>query len=163
MNNVYEQFETAKPGILYKVSRIGMWVCNISATFYLLLFNTLFALVCALGSLLFILYKKEAYVEFEYKFNSGEITIVKITDKKKRRTIVKFTMSQIEAMFPENDANLARFKDYTAIGKDCFTDKEKRIYDILSVQGGERILLRFTPNDEFISCCYRSNPKAVTK
>lgn len=163
INGIYEQLEKSKPTTLYKTIRAIFWITAITAAYYLFTFNTLVFILCALAAVFLRLFNAEINVDFEYRYSAGDIKIIKINDKKKRRHAAKFNIKQIEAMFPENDANLSKYNDYVVLGKDCFNDKDKKIYNVLYTEGENKILLRFTPDETLLDLCYKSNPRAVIK
>ena len=162
-NTIYEQLEKAKPTKLYKTLKAAFWIINVTAIYYLFTFNTLIFILCALAAVFLNFFTSETNLDYEYKFSSDEVRIVKIVDKRKRRHAAKFNIKQIEAMFPEKGADLSKYESYTVIGKDCFTDPEKKIYNVLYTEGGNRIFLRFTPDETLLDLCYKSNPRNVIK
>ena len=162
-NTIYEQLEKSRPTKLYKTVKIFFWFTNLTAAYYLFTFNTPIFILCALASVFLKFFTSETHLDFEYRFSSDEVKIIKINDNRKRRHAAKFNIKQIEAMFPEKDADLSKYENYTVLGKDCFTNPEKRIYNVLYIEGGDRILLRFTPDETLLDLCYKSNPRAVIR
>ncbi len=103
--------------------------------------------------------KRKSYTEYDYEFNSGELTISCIYEKSKRKEIVTIVMKDIKSMESSVNKNLKNLKI-----KKCYNEesKDKKPYIILldnnSIKGYEVML-----DEKMAELCYYSNPQIVKR
>ncbi|HBM79426.1 MAG: DUF6106 family protein [Clostridiales bacterium] len=106
--------------------------------------------------------KRREFVEFEYSFTSGEIDIDKIIEAKRRKKVINFDINEIIMMAPVGST----FLDGTPKGKKIIAypkNTKERIFEIVLNKNGEVKDIYFIPDDEFVTLCFRSNPRSVKK
>lgn len=101
MDKFYEQFMTKDYGKLPKVMQIIFYV---SLLFFvvsvsLFIFLGIIGIAIAISSLIVAIYaevfSRKVFLEYEYEYFEGEITISKIINKKSRKIIATFNLEQI--------------------------------------------------------------------
>ncbi|MFL0268513.1 DUF6106 family protein [Candidatus Clostridium radicumherbarum] len=162
MDNFYEQLAATYKTGTYKLLNacvyfFGALAVISMAVIPVFILSLLIAIACFFG-------KKKLYVEYEYAFTNGEIDIDKIVEMKKRKRVMNFQIKEVELLAPENSYYV---KDFLNVPNDivsCYpktTDKD--IYVAMITGGNKRVKLRFTPDEEFLSLCFKYNPRAVKK
>lgn len=103
--------------------------------------------------------RKKSYAEYDYEFNSGELTISCVYEKSKRKEIVNIVMKDIKSMESSVNKDLKNLKI-----KKCYNEggDGKRPYIILvnsnNIHGYEVML-----DEKMAELCYFSNPQVVRK
>lgn len=102
--------------------------------------------------------RKKSYAEYDYEFNSGQLTISCVYEKSKRKEIANIVMKNIKSMEPSVNKDLKNLKI-----KRCYNEKskDKKPYIILAnnnIEGYEVML-----DEKMAELCYFSNPQAVRK
>ena len=108
MDKFYEQFITKDYGKLPKIMRTILYV----SLFFLLISISLFiilgmiGIVIAISSIIVAIYcevfSRKVFIEYEYEYFEGEITISKIINKKSRKVIATFNLEQISKVSKPN-------------------------------------------------------------
>ena len=91
-------------------------------------------------------------VEFEYAVAGGTLDIAKITDKRKRKRIVKVDVREIDLFCKADDKRLEKMnftKRFIAAGDP--TDAENTYCLVYNSQAYGRTLIAFTPNEKIIN------------
>lgn len=95
MNKFYEQFITKDYGIAPKIMRVLFWVSVGLSVFFFSSFIFVFAIFFAILFIVIELIIRNTFLEYEYEYFEGEITISKIMNKRIRKIIGRFTTEQI--------------------------------------------------------------------
>ena len=96
--------------------------------------------------------KDEAYSEYEYCFISGKIDVDKVINNKRRKSIVSFETSEIEAMGTVKSENFARhysMPDAKKI-KACFDLTLPNTYYATFVGDKGKVVLIFQPDETML-------------
>lgn len=130
---------------------IAIMICLNSIIFGILAFVTL--------SIPTFILKRKAYSEYDYEFNSGELTISCVYEKSKRKEVTNIVMKEIKSMKPSKDENVKDLKI-----RKCYMEKynDKKPYIILTKgekEQGYEVLL----DEKMVELCYFSNPQAVKR
>lgn len=103
--------------------------------------------------------KRKSYIEYDYEFNSGELTISCVYEKSKRKEITNIVIKEIRFMKPSQEIDLNNLKV-----RKCYSEKcdDKKLYTILvsnkNKQGYEVLL-----DEKMVGLCYFSNPQVVKR
>ena len=119
-------------------------------------------ILCVAAGVVYYFLSLNANIEFEYQYCEREITVDKILNKSKRKSVGKFEVDHIEALAPTNSHHLDEFKNKTLKTMDFSArDKSRQpdptytfIYD-----GKERII--FEPTAEFVAAVKSVAPRKV--
>lgn len=162
MDRYYEQLTSAYRSKLYEV--YGFLMIAMVVIFALFIFTALFPvsiITAGLGALFFFLKQKE-YVEYEYVFTNGDVDIDIIMAAKKRKRLVSFDTKSVTAMAPVGSL----FLDGAPKGKKIIaypkTNKAKVFIAIVNKDNAVNEIY-FTPNEEFVNLCFRTNPQNIKK
>lgn len=103
--------------------------------------------------------KRKSYAEYDYEFNSGELTISCVYEKSARKEIANIVMKEIKSMKPSEAVKLDNLKV-----KRCYRGKcnNKKLYTILvnkENEQGYEILL----DEKMAELCYFSNPQVIKR
>lgn len=164
MDNFIEQLVKTYKTPKYVFMSLGGYVFGIIAAF-ILIFNPIVAILFAALSTFCFIYKKNLFVEYEYKFVSGIIDIDKILEMKKRITIVSFNIRDAELLAPSDSDWIKNFtpkpeKIIRCIPSTC---KDKISYLAIITKGATKIMVEFTPCEELLEICFKYNPRGVKK
>lgn len=163
MDNFYEQLITAKGAASYKIANIAFYVLLVLAAVFMAMNIVISMFYIVLAAVTFFL-KKQLYVEYEYVFTNGEIDMDKILEMKKRTKAISFSIKDIELMAPEGSDFIRDFKNKPAKVLSLHPkNTDKKIYIAMVTGGMKRVQLRFIPDEQFISLCYKYNPRAVKR
>lgn len=164
MDNFYEQLETAKEPIKYKVLKNSFIFFAVFAVLTLGMGQIPIALISALISGLTFFFKRKAYVEYEYVFTNGAVDIDAIYEMKRRKRVLSFSAKDIELLAEDNSAFVKDFTNAPDKTMDCYpSTSEKKVYVAMITGGTERLQLRFTPSKDLVDMFYRVNPRATKK
>lgn len=162
MDNFYEQLiPTYKTGI-YKLLSAFVYIFGFLAAI------TLSALpifvVCLMIAVASFFLKKKFYVEYEYVFTNGEIDVDKIVEMKKRSRVITFDIKNVELIAAEDSQYYRDFSNKPDKTITLFPGtNDRRVYVAMLTGGNERVQIRFAPDEEFLSVCFKYNPRAVKK
>jgi len=78
------------------IAILAMILVFLCLTVFAQIIGTLFVLI--IGGIVYIAYKliKTRFVEFEYSFTNGDLTVDKIIDRSRRKRVVSFDMKDVE-------------------------------------------------------------------
>jgi hypothetical protein len=162
VDNFYEQLITTYKTTPYKI---------VNASFYIFGFLALItisalpmAVLCAVLAAAAFFGKKKLYVEYEYVFTNGEIDVDKIVEMKKRSRVITFNIKNVEILAPEESNSVKDFANKPEKALDLYPKTtDKKVFVAMVTGGTERLQVRFVPDEEFLSLCYKYNPRAVKK
>lgn len=162
MDRYYEQLTSAYRSKLYDM--YGFLMIVMAVIFVLFIFNSLFPVAIIAGGLgvLFFFLRQKEYVEYEYVFTNGDVDIDIIMAAKKRKRLVSFDIKSVIAMAPVGSYSLdgaPKGKKLIAYPKN---NKEKVFITIVNKDNAV-IEVHFTPNEEFVNLCFRTNPQNIKK
>lgn len=164
MDNFHEQLITTNKIGAYKSFNVLMYVFLVLSAISLGSANIIPAIFLIAITVGIFFYKGNLFVEFEYDFTNGEIDVDKIIGMKKRTRILTFNVKDIELLAEENSTYI---KDFTKISLKEINAIPRNVKDsayLAMITGrGQKIELRFAPDEEFIALCYKYNPRAVKK
>lgn len=156
-----EQLTQAYKSIIYGPSRYLIWVMIIIFAIAIVPFFPL-GIAAAILGVAFFFAKRNGYVEYEYIFTGGEVSIDIIREALRRKKVIRFDMKDVEQMAPSGSANLnnmSKSKKIIAYPK----NNTEKVYVAVFRKDGEVNEVYFTPNEDFVNMCFRSNPKNVKK
>lgn len=107
--------------------------------------------------------KRKAYAEYDYEFNSGELTISAVYEKQRRKKIGDIALNQIEIMAPIDSEDARKFSD--AQVKKCYNDvKEGQMeYSIVVKWETKRVAYHVAIDKQMLDLCFFANPQNVKR
>jgi hypothetical protein len=164
MDNFHEQLVTTGKMGIYKFVNVLMYIFFGLTLILLGSANIIPAIVLIVITLGMFLYKGKLFVEYEYAFTNGEIDVDKIIGMRKRTRILTFNIKDIEVLAEENSDFIRDFSTATLKEINAIPRKFNHSAYIAMITGrGQKIQLRFSPDEEFLALCFRYNPRAVKK
>jgi len=164
MANVYKQEVDASNIVRYK-SMKGLAVASfVIAAFYLFLGQIIAASVMAIFGFFALYARRYALMSYSYEIKDGEISVERIIDRKQRKKIVSFKISDIIIMAPEKSEKIRELsikQDKTMAFH--MRGMLKGIYTILTKADGKVYKLKLAPDKKFIDLCLRQNSAKVIK
>lgn len=161
MDKYYEQMTQAYKSSLHEVYHYLSIGLAVVAALTIMPFYPA-ALISAGLAVLFYFLKQKEYVEYEYIFTSGEIDIDTVIEAKKRKKIINFDIRDVAVLAPKGSS----FLDSAPHGKKIVAypkNSQNKIYVAVVRKDNTVNEIYFTPDEEFINLCFRSNPKNVKK
>lgn len=169
-DNFYEQFVGAHESMAYKLVNIIMKISIVFGVLYMLsaallgLLGLILAILCAIIYFSMIMLKRKIYLDYEYDFTNGEIDIVSIGDKIKRKVIVTFDMKEVELLAAKDSDDIRDFSNKPNRILKCYPkDTNEKVYTAILTGGGKSAQIEFVPDKEFLNLCFQKNPRAVKK
>lgn len=169
-DNFYEQFVGANDSAAYKVVGVIMKISIVFGVLYMLssaflgLLGIILTILCAIIYFSMIILKRKIYLDYEYDFTNGEIDIVSIGDKIKRKVIITFDIKEIGILAAKDSDEIRDFSNRPNRILKCYPkDTDDKIYTIILIKSGKSIQIEFVPDKEFLNLCFQKNPRAVKK
>lgn len=102
-------------------------------------------------------------IEYEYSFFEGDFAVDKIINKSKRKRVKRVNFSKLEMIAPEKSKRLGGNPNSNAIKYDYSTlDDEYQDYvAVLLNDDGQRVEIKFSPNEELLNVLKRKYPRKV--
>lgn len=100
--------------------------------------------------------KDEAYLEYEYAYTCGDLEIAKIINSKRRKTLCKFTCSDIQAFGKTTASNYSRYKSMPDAKKLYATfvnlkkESSDKVYFAFYIGKKGKVVLHFEPDEEML-------------
>jgi hypothetical protein len=164
MANVYKQ-EVDASNIVRHKSMKGLAVASfVIAAFYLYLGAIIAALVMARFGSFALFTRRYALLSYSYEIKDGEISVEKIIDRKQRKKIINFKISDIIIMAPEKNEKISQLgikQDRTMAFH--MRGMIKGVYTILTKADGKVYKLKLAPDKKFIDLCLRQNSAKVIR
>lgn len=153
MNKFYEQFITKDYGIAPKIMRGLFWATLGLAVFFLSI-NFILSIIFIILFLGVELICRKTFLEYEYEYFEGELTISKIMNKKNRKIIGNFTIEQISRVSKPETIDKS-----TNVIKACIKGIENNKELVLFIGGGEHPKAYYLSIDEkFFEILKREKP-----
>ncbi len=119
-------------------------------------------ILCVAAGAIYYFLNLNANIEFEYQYCEREITVDKIMNKSRRKTVAKYEVDKMEVLAPTRSHHLDEFRNKTLKESDYSArDKTRQpdptytfIYD-----GKERVV--FEPTPEFVNAVKSVAPRKV--
>jgi hypothetical protein len=164
VDNKYNQLVTTYKTVQYRSINFIVVMGIILAIWMLLFGQVVPAVILIIAAAASFYFKRYLYVEYEYKFDSGNVEIYKIIGKSMRKKLIEFNIKDIEILSPESSKSLKALANIPHKKKNLYpvTSKEK-IYAAILKLNDERIKLRFVPDEKFVELCFRYNRNVVKK
>lgn len=169
-DSYYEQFIKAEKSVLYQVVSFIMKVSIVLAFVYFIFTSILGILGLILSLLCVIIYigfkflKRKIYIDYEYDFTNGEIDIITIGDKIKRKLVLNFQISEVQLLGPKDSDEIKDFSNKpTNVVRAHAKDTKEKVYTAFIDNGANKVQLDFIPNKEFLDLCFHKNPRAVKR
>lgn len=164
MDTFYEQFLTTCKTSTYKIMKIVPYILFVFGAAMLLLGMLLLALVAVLIGAAAFYYKRFLYLEYEYIFTNGEIDIDRILEINTRKRMISFNIKEVELLASEDSAEYKGFANKPADIFQAFPNtSQHKVYVAIINSGNKKLQLRITPDQEFLTCCFKYNPRAVKR
>lgn len=163
MEKFYELSILAQESQKYKILKMLNIVFLVFMVMFMLVYPTLGLIIGLLLVLPTYLIKRVAFVEYDYEFNSGELTFSAIYEKKRRKEKGTIFLKEIELMAPINSQELDRYKNVKVIK--CYNDleKDKMLYSIVVKWETKMRAYHVMIDERMLDLCYFSNPHKVKK
>lgn len=161
MDRHYEQMTPAHKIKGYNICRCLFYVMSALSLLTIIILPAV-GIAFAVLAVLFYLLKRNGYTEYEYAFTSGQIDIDKIIEAKSRKRIISFDIMDVIMLAPENSSYL----DGIHRGKRIIAYPRgtgRKVYAAVIGRDSDISEVLFTPDEELMNLCYRSNPKNVKK
>jgi hypothetical protein len=125
---------------------------------------SILAIILIIGAIVLFFTKKNFYVEYEYTFVNGELSIDKILEMRRRKEITCFNIKSVELIAPEDSYYVKDFSNKPEKVLDLYPDTcDKPVYVAMVTGGLDRMIVRFVPDEKMLELCYRDNPRAIKK
>lgn len=99
-------------------------------------------------------------LEFEYLYVNGDLDIDKIMGKVKRKRVFSAAISDLEILAPSGSEEVKRIQVTKTLNFSSF-DSEKKTYDLIVQQNGQKIKVIFEPNDIILNGYKMLAPRKV--
>ncbi|MGH4121059.1 DUF6106 family protein [Clostridium sp.] len=163
MDHLYEQLVKADKTGFYKTVQVATYAFGFIALASITV-NYIISIILIVAAVTCFFYKKKLYVEYEYRFITGEIQIDKIVEMKKRSKIVTFNIREVALLALEDSDYVKDFSNKPESIVKCYSNtSEARVYIAMITEGNNKMQLMFMPDEKFLNLCYRSNPRVVKK
>lgn len=169
-DNFYEQFVGAHESVAYKLVNIIMKISIVFGVLYLFssiilgIIGLILTILCVIIYFGMIILKRKIYVDYEYDFTNGEIDIVSVGDKIKRKLIATFDIKEVELLAAKDSDEIRDFSNKPNKILKCYPkDTSEKIYTAILTGGGKSAQIEFVPDKEFLNLCFQKNPRAVKK
>lgn len=169
-DNFYEQFVPGHENTAYKIVNIEMKLSIVFGVLFLFssavlgLLGLILCVACAILYFVMIVLKRKIYVDYEYDFTNGEIDIVSIGDKIKRKAIITFDIKEVELLAAKDSYEIKDFSNKPDRILKCYPDDtDKKVYTAILKGSGKQAQIDFVPDEEFLDLCFYKNPRAVKK
>ncbi|HEY5563256.1 MAG TPA: DUF6106 family protein [Clostridiaceae bacterium] len=164
MNNYCEQLIRAKKSSIYSFVNFLMYFFCFFTIIFLTQKNFVLGIILAAITVCIFFFKGRLYVEYEYIFVDGEIEIDLILEAKKRKKAFTFNARDAILIAPIESDSYKNFSDKPSKIIKCYDKETKdKLYAAIINAGANKLQLHFTPNEIFLDCCYKKNPRAVKK
>ncbi|WP_243186803.1 hypothetical protein [Clostridium muellerianum] len=164
MNSYYKQLVTTYKTVQYKSLSSVTVVGFILALIMVVTYQMIPAVVLAAAAIGAGYFKRYLYVEYEYEFNKDEISICKIIGKVSRKKCIEFNIKDMEILATESSKHLKAINNLPKKKLKFYPVTSKaEIYSAVVKYNGERVQLKFVPDNQFIELCYKHNSKCVKK
>ena len=163
MNDSYVECLVArKQNGLYPVAKVIL-IIILAIGLVLGLFGTyVFLIPAILSALILFLLLPNMNLEYEYLYINREISIDKIMNKEKRKTVINIELDKMELMCPLNSHELDSYKarkikitDYSS------KDKDAKIFVLVCRMNNEDKLIAIEPNEEMLKAIKSIAPRKV--
>ncbi|MCT8975854.1 hypothetical protein N4T77_04510 [Clostridium sp. CX1] len=164
MDTCYEQLLTTYKTVKYRSLRFTSCLGAILGILMILVKQIVAGGFLLILSILIFYLKRYLYIEYEYKFNKGELVIEKIVARKDRKKVVYFNLKNVEILAKENSKYLKGLADTPKKKIKLYpvTCKET-VYTAIVKDKEQRVQVKFVPDDTLINLCYKYNPNVVKK
>lgn len=169
-DNFYEQFVKAEKTTIYKVVKFVMKVSIVLAFVYFIftpilgMFGIILSILCVIIYIGLKFLKRKVYVDYEYDFTNGEIDIVTIGDKVKRKLVLNFQISEVQLLAPKDSDEVRDFHNKPSkLIRAHAKDTNEKVYTAFIDSGANKVQLDFIPDKEFLDLCFHKNPRAVKR
>ena len=175
MNNFFEETafiidedKAKKKYNVLKIISIGLFACAIiwfivvlcglpydGLAFYLIgLIPQLFFLISAIFLWFF---KDSYYIDYDYRFSSGEVIIMKVIDQKKRRKGISFRCNDLERFGDYGSETYLRYKKMPNVKVLYMTSNEtpakgKNFYYAVYNTSDKKLIIVLECSKEFVKC-----------
>jgi|GEM_PF-609416 len=169
-DNFYEQFVPGHENTAYKVVNIEMKLSIVFGVIFLFstailgLLGLILCVMCAIIYFGMVILKRKIYVDYEYDFTNGEVDIVSIGDKIKRKLIITFDIKDVEILAAKDSNEIKDFSNKPNKILQCYPkEANEKIYTAILNGGGKQAQIEFIPDKDFLNLCFQKNPRAVKK
>lgn len=164
MDNFHEQLEVTGGTLAYKIMNFSVYFFGALTLACITLGQLILTVISIALAVIFFIFKKNAYVEYEYDFTNGELDVDAIYEQKKRKRLLTINVKDIELLAEEESYYVKDFSNKPEKILTCYPKtSDKKVYVAMVTGGVERLQLRFTPDSELLELCMRYNPRAVKR
>ena len=139
-------------------------IASLFLSFTLFVISPIFGVVSlVVFSLPTFILKRKSYAEYDYEFNSGDLTISGVYEKQRRKKIGDIILNQIEIMAPIGSEELNRFSD--AKVKKCYNEVKngQMEYSIVVKWETKRVAYHVSIDKHMLDLCFFANPQNVRR
>lgn len=164
MDNGYTQLVNTYKTVQYRSINFLVVMSGLLAVWMLMFAQVIAAAILIIAAVSAFYFKRYLYVEYEYKFDGGNIEIDKIVAKSMRRKLINFNINNVEILSPESSRSLKALANIPHKKKNFYPVTSKaEIYVAILKFNDKRIRLRFVPDEKFVGLCFKFNRNIVKK
>ncbi|MPQ44535.1 hypothetical protein [Clostridium tarantellae] len=130
---------------------------------FMYLSPTIAVIICILVVLPMFLLKRNALVEYDYEFNSGELTISAIYEKKRRKEKGVIFLKEIELMAPVNSTELNKYSNAKVLKCYSNINDNREIYSIVVRWETQTRAYHIALDKTMVDLCFYCNPQKVLR
>lgn len=162
MNETYAEYLIKRKTPAYAYLVTGVLAAVTAVTVFLALTTDVLAVILMFlcGFLTYISYRN-AHVEFEYLYVSGQLSIDKILGRSKRKKAFECTMEEIQMIAPSDSYALDEYKNYKKTLDFSSHGEHTKTYTAIVQSKGESTRVLFEPNDRMLQCFRQASPRKV--
>lgn len=163
MNDVYAEYLVKrKSSAAANVLTVVMGAVTAVILFLALFGSTLFLLAAAACGFLTYLLKRNANVEYEYLYVSGQLSVDKILGQAKRKNAWEGSMEEIQIIAPSDSYVLNDYRVSNSKKLDFSSGRPgARTYTVIWQSGSQAAELILEPNDKMLQCFRQTAPRKI--
>lgn len=161
MDKYYEQMAAGYKSALHTFFTVLMYVSLIICAATIFLFYPA-AIFCGALSVLLYFLKQREHMEYEYIFTNGDVDIDRIVEARRRKKVTHFDVKEVYILAPEGSCSLSGIPQGKKIKAYSKKDDSQKYIAVIKKDNAV-VWVYFAPDEEFLSLCFKSNPRNVKK
>jgi hypothetical protein len=125
-----------------------------------ILFHPIFLLAVIVMVIVDSILFKRMNLEFEYSYFNGDLDIDKIMNRETRKRLFSVQVKEMDIVAPTGSDALRGYQQLKVL--DCSSQKQDRsTYELVATYRGEKMRVRFEPNNEMLNAMRDVAPRKV--
>ena len=125
-----------------------------------ILFHPIFLLAVIIMVIVDSILFKRMNLEFEYSYFNGDLDIDKIMNRETRKRLFSVQVKEMDIIAPTGSDALLGYQQLKVL--DCSSQKQDRsAYELVATYRGEKMRVRFEPNNEMLNAMRDVAPRKV--